>query len=154
MNLGLGMDPTLRVAVPHDDGHMISERTSRIIELIREYDDHLDVMWIPPEKRGINEPAFVVVERLADGSTHSVFYVQDEDAFDGSVLERIYNTDVLKQGGNPSAFLNNLDARNRAVKAIAEKVRQEALEEYIEEAYAVLKSPLHRYKGSNGKVYE
>ncbi len=134
--------------VPHDDGSFISERVSRIVELVREYDPRIDVRWIKPDQRGPDEPAFALVTRDMSGREYVIFYVQDEQSFDGSVLERLYQSDAEKQGN----VLSAIDARNQAVRAIKQKLHHEQLEEARDVAYHILRSPKHTYK-HNGVKY-
>lgn len=136
--------------VPHDDGRFISERVSRIVELIREYDSTIDVRWVPPDERQYtDDPAFALVTRDRVGREYVIFYVQSEKEFDGSVLERLYQTDAAKHGN----ILNDIDARNQAIKAIQAKLHKERLEEAHEMFYDVMKSPLHTYKMPDGRVF-
>lgn len=136
--------------VPHDDGRFISEKVSRIAELVREYDPTIDVRWIPPDRREFaTDPAFALVTRDRSGREYVIFYVQDESKFDGTVLEMLYKTDAAKHGN----LLNDIDARNQAVKALQEKLFKERLEEAHEIFYDVMKSPMHTYKMPDGRVF-
>lgn len=110
--------------VPHDDGHFISERVSRVVEIIRETWPMLDVKWIPPEIREPGDAAFVIVERLPDGREVSVLHVQTEAEFDHRVLARIEQGDNSK--GN---VLEVIEAEERALRRYQEK----QLQEYIDE---------------------
>lgn len=140
MDKMLGFDP-VNLPVPHEDGSFISERVSRIAELIREYDPNLDVRWIPHNKRTRSEPQFAIVERMTNGAEAVVFYVQDEKEFDGSVLERIYMNDAAKHGN----ILDKIEAQNQAVRALQEKDYKEKMAEATDLAYHILKSPKHTY---------
>jgi hypothetical protein len=136
--------------VPHDDGHFISDRVSRTVELIRQYDSNLDVVWLPPERRdNPNDPEFYVVERMADGRTLPVFSIQSAEFMDERLLERIYETDALKQDD----VLSAMDARNKAKRDMIMAEARDRELEYLEVAKSVLKSPKSRYR-HNGRVYE
>jgi hypothetical protein len=87
----IGID---ELPIPHEDGSFVSERVSRIVEIIRDYD--------PGRKHNIQE---------------------------------------------------RIDAQNAAARIVKEKKRLEALEEQLEVATAILKSPKSKYIGPNGKVY-
>lgn len=128
--------------VPHDDGSFISEKVSRIAELVREYDHNIDVRWVRPQDRDPGDPAFAIVDATPGKQEYVIFYVQDESEFDGRVLERLYQTDAAKHGN----MLNEIEARNAAVKAIQEKLHKERLEEAHDLAYHILKSNKHAYK--------
>lgn len=135
--------------VPHDDGHFISEKVSRTVELIRQYDPNLDVVWLPPERRdNPNDPEFYVVERMADGRTLPVFSIQSAEFMDERLLERIYTNDAEKQGN----IMDAIDARNKARRDMIAKESAEREAEYLEVAQAILRSPKSTYR-HNGKVY-
>lgn len=140
------VNPTLPVA--HDDGHFISERVSRLVEIIRERWPVVDVKWIPPELRGVYDDAFLIVENLPDGRTVPIFRVKNEQEFDGSVLERLIQSD--NANGNVH---NAIEAQNEAVRLIQKKLEKEQREEAHDLAGSILKSPLHtyRHKMDNGR---
>ena len=137
---------TVDLPTVHDDGHFISAKVSRVVELIREYDHHLDVKWVPPDKRGPNDPAFAITERLGDGREVVAFYVDTEDHFDEGVLARIYMGDNTK---------NDVQARVTAQNAAAEAVRHAKQREELEEYYSLLGSMItskkHTYKHEGRK---
>jgi hypothetical protein len=110
--------------VPHDDGHFISERVSRVVDIIRETWPMLDVKWIPPEIRSPGEAAFVIVERLVDGREVVVFHVQTEEEFDHRILARIEQGDNAKGG-----VLESLEAEERALRRYQAKQLQEQIDE-------------------------
>lgn len=136
--------------VPHDDGHFISERVSRTVQLIRDYDSRLDVVWLPPERRDHpDDPQFYVVECMPDGRRLPVFSIQDESFMDERLLERIYMNDAEKQGN----IMEAIDARNRARRDMIARENKDREAEILDIAKHVLASPKSRYR-HNGKVYE
>lgn len=110
--------------VPHDDGHFISERISRVVEIIRETWPMLDVKWIPPELRAEGDAAFVIVEHLPDGREVPVFHVATESEFDHRILAKIEQGDNSK--GN---LLETIEAEERALRRYQEKQLAEYLED-------------------------
>lgn len=110
--------------VPHDDGHFISERISRVVEIIRETWPMLDVKWIPPEIREAGDAAFVIVEKLPDGREVPVLHVNSEADFDHRVLARIEQGDNSKRN-----VLEVIEAEERALRRYQEKQLQEQIEE-------------------------
>lgn len=130
----------------HDDGHFISGKVSRIVELVREYDHRLDVKWIPPELRGADDPAFAITERLADGREVVAFYVQNESEFDETVLARIFLGDNTKHDVQA-----RVEAQNEAARIVAEA---RAFDQYAEQ-YDLIKSMIrsnkHTYKHGGRK---
>lgn len=140
LNSMMSMD----IPVPHEDGSFISERVSRVAELVREYDHHIDVRWIRPQDRLPNDPAFAIVYHNDDGSEYVIFYVDTEAEFDGSVLRRLQGMDQARRGGK--GILNEIDATNEALKIITEARHKEQLEADTDLAYHILHSHKHNYK--------
>ena len=133
--------------VAHDDGRFISAKVSRIVELIRGYDPRLDVMWIPPDKRQLNDPAFVITERSSDGKIHEIFHVQSEEFMDERVLEQVYMADTAKHDVN-----GRIEAHNKAIRDAQALQARDNNEARLDLAKSLLQSPLHTYK-HNGKTY-
>jgi hypothetical protein len=140
----IGID---ELPIPHVDGSFVSERVSRIVEIIRDYDSNLDVKWVPPAARTPGMAAFAITEKIGDKEVIA-FHVQTEAEFDERVLERIFLHDGRKHN-----IQEQLEAKNAAARIVKEKKRLEALEEQLEVATAILKSPKSKYIGPNGKVY-
>lgn len=135
--------------VPHADGSFISERVSRIVEVIRDYDSTLDVRWIPPNQRGAEDPAFAIVCSPVGAPEYVVFYIKDEAAMDGGVLQRIYEMDAAKHGN----ILTKIESENKAVRAIQANLHKERLAEAADLSYSILRSKKHVYK-HDGIRYE
>lgn len=146
---GISASMLANLPVPHADGSFISERVSRLIEIIRDYDRHLDVRWIPPAQRAADDPGFALVSAVPGQPEYVVFYIQDESKFDGGVLERLYQMDAAKHGN----ILTKIEAENAAVKAIQAKLHTERLEEAHDIAYHIQRSSLNNYR-HNGRTYE
>lgn len=142
------MENILDLPVPHSDGRWINERVSRIVEIIRDYDPNLEVCWIPPDKREPGDAAFAIVETGPSGLRTVAFYVQTEAEFDERILARVFAGDTTKND-----VYGNLEAQNAAVEAIKLKRQMEAWEEEKDHMRHVLKSPLNKYVGKEGRVY-
>jgi len=131
--------------VPHEDGSWVSERISRIVDLIREYDPRLDVRWIPAAAREPGDAAFAIIELTPDGP-RTAFLVQTEDEFDERVLARIYQADSTKHD-----VAANLDALNRAHAALQQRVREETWEELADQSKFLMRTPLWNPRIGNKK---
>lgn len=131
----------------HDDGRFISAKVSRVVELLREYDSNLDVKWVPPDRRAVGDPAFMITERLRDGSEVVAFYVQDEESFDERVLQRVILGDNTHHDVQA-----RIDAENAAVNALADAKRREELAIYADRAHSMIHSGKHTYR-HGGKIY-
>ena len=125
-------NPLLPVAL--DDGHFASARVVRLIEIIREKWPSLDVKWIPREMRAENEPAFLIVEQF-QGQELPVFFVQNEEQFDGTVIERLIMSDSEQHNVH-----DVVEARNQAVRLVSEKVKQDAMDEKLDMVKHAIKS--------------
>lgn len=131
----------------HEDGRFISAKVSRIVELIRDYDHHLDVKWIPQDMRKPDEPAFAITERLSDGREVVAFYVEKEQDFDERVLARIYEGDNTKHD-----VQQRINAQNAAATAIRESRQRDERYAYYDVMTSMIRSKKHTYK-HNGKKY-
>lgn len=140
------MDFTLDLPTVHEDGRFISAKVSRIIELIREYDHRLNVVWIPPDQRAPHEPAFAITERLGDGRDVVAFYVQSEEQFDESVLERVYLGDVTKHNVE-----SRIETRNKALRDVAARRAEEERHQYYDMLSTMIRSPKHTFKHDGRK---
>lgn len=139
-------DFTLDLPTAHDDGRFISAKVSRIVELIREYDHRLDVMWVPPDMRGPNDPAFAIIERLGDGRNVVAFYVQSEEEFDEGVLERIYLGDNTKHDVQA-----RIEARNKAIRTVELRKQEEERHQYYDMLSTMIRSPKHTFRHDGRK---
>jgi nucleoside-triphosphatase THEP1 len=135
------------IPVPHEDGSFVSEKVSRIIELIHEYSDKLEVRWIHPRERTNGEAAFIIVELCQDGKFRTAFTIQDEDDFDERILARIYAADQEKHGD----VRIKIDDMNRARQALKAKEEAEQLEELNSITRFMIGTPKHRVQLSKNK---
>lgn len=142
------MEQLVAAAIPHMDGRWINERVSRVVEIIRDYDPNLEVCWIPPDKREPGDAAFAIVETGLDGRRSVAFYVQTEAEFDERVLARIFAGDTTK-----SNVLSSIEASEIAHKAMQMKKYLDRWEEEKDHIEHVIKSPLNKYVGKDGRVY-
>jgi hypothetical protein len=130
--------------VPCDDGSFISAKAMRVVEIIRDYDENLDVEWIPRERRLPGDNAIRVVDNRVGGLARVVLSFRDEAEFileDGAdVLERLFLADWTR--GDPIA---RMDARNAAAKALELHRALERVEETKDIGRHALASPKHRY---------
>lgn len=130
-------NPSLPVAL--EDGHFVSARVVRLIEIIREKWPELDVKWIPREMRGEDEPAFLITE-MRDGVEYPVFHVLSEEVFDGSVIERL----ILSDNAHGNVH-DHIEARNKAVRMVQEKIKEDEREERLDIVRHAVKSGKYDY---------
>jgi hypothetical protein len=142
--------PLINVDLPvvHDNGMFISAKISRIVELIREYDEHLDVKYVPADRRGPNDAAFMITERLRDGREVPAFYVQSECDFDEDVLAKIYESDNAHHN-----VQSIMESKNKAAKAVMQRRHEEERAAHYDLMTSMIKSKKHTYR-HNGKKYD
>lgn len=129
----------LNPTVPLSDGHWVNERVAHIVEEIRAYHPHLDVMWNP--NAGPDEPEFLVVENIPDGRQEIVIAVNSQAEFTGEILARIIAGDTSRRD-----VLSEMDAKNEAVMRLQRKMAEESFAEVKDIAKHVLQSPLNSYR--------
>lgn len=142
-------DMVANLPVPHHDGSMISPAIDRTIEVIKNYDWHLDVRWIPRDNRAPGDAAFAIVY-TGNGPEYVVMYVDTEEDMVNSnhVLQRIAEAD--NKNGSVEQIM---EAKNRLVRERQQKQYEDAIEEANDLAAHIWKSPKARYR-HNGHVYE
>lgn len=72
------------------DGQIVERDALNIAEKIREYDENLELMCLDPDKAGVNDAPFVVLEKLPNGTMTVAFEAWQ---LDDRLLERIYQAD-------------------------------------------------------------
>lgn len=101
------------------DGRIVSAEHLRIAEIIKDYNDELELAWIPPENRNHNEEyPFAVIHSPVGKASYVVFKVK-EDEMDHRILARLFTGDLSKN--NPQALIE----ADEAAKALIEFKRQE-----------------------------
>lgn len=133
------------IFVPTDDGHWVSEEFERLAQVIKDYDEYLELRWIPTDKRTRDdkEPYIVV-----DVRTNSpVLYATELDT-PVDILERLFNAD--NKHGN---VLTRLETRNTAIEVLNKRKQLDELEELHDKANFMLNSPLHTIN-MNGKKFD
>lgn len=134
--------------VVHDNGMFISAKISRIVELIREYDNNLDVKYIPPHMRRPDEAAFMITERLRDGREVVAFYVQSECDFDEDVLAKVYEADNAKHD-----VQSVMESKNKAATAVRHAREREEREAHYDLMLSMINSKKHTFR-HGGKKYD
>ena len=72
------------------DGQIVERDALHIAERIHEYDENLELVCLDPDKAGINDAPFLVLELLPNGTRTVAF---EAWSLDERLLERIYNAD-------------------------------------------------------------
>jgi len=129
--------------VPVDDGHLVTAKAMRVVEIVRDFDPHLEVEWIPPERRLPGDSAIRIVDTRLRGLNRVVMSFSDEEELtrrEGQdVLERLFLADHSR--GNPVA---RMEAANAAAEALRLKRERERMEEHLDIMRHALAGP-HTY---------
>ncbi len=128
--------------IPVDDGRWVNADFERLARVIKDYDENLELRWIPPDKRTRNDkkPYVIVDIRLNE----VVLYASELDTPE-DILARLFIADNEK--GN---VLSKIDAYNNAIKAMKMKEWLDEREDMRDQANFLFSSPLNTIK-FNGK---
>jgi hypothetical protein len=130
-------------------GRLLDSNANRIAQAVKEYNEDLELAWIPPEVRGVETPPYAIIHRPKVGEEYVVFTIQ-ENEMDSRVLARLYYNDRARQGDNGP--LSKLESTEAAQQTLMRKQQKEEMMEAHEVAYSILKSKKNYYK-HNGVVY-
>lgn len=132
-----------------EDGQFVSEDHKRIAEIIHDYDPALQLAWIPPAARGVEDDGkeFAVIHTQEGRPSYFVFFLS-KDEVDHRVLTRLWEADNKDKN-----VLTALEAQNAAIEAIRMKQNMDDLEDKKELVGSIIKSPKSKYK-HNGVAYQ
>lgn len=124
----------------------ISPDQEYIAEIIKDYDPHLELQYIPPDSLFPGQKPFRVVHRPPGKPEYIVFYA---DVCDQRILERLWTHDNARTN-----VLTDQEAREAATKALAYKRWMEENEDASNQFAHAMASPLNVYKyhGSDGAL--
>lgn len=133
--------------VPAEDGHFINEKFARISEIIHDFDERLQLVWIPPENRTKNdtEPPYAVLHTAPDGQQKIVLLIKEEE-LDERVLQKLFLGDTSKHD-----VLAQLEASELATEVLRNKELMEKAEWRKDFVSTVVGSHKHSFR-HNGKV--
>lgn len=131
--------------IPTDDGRWVSEEFERLARIIQDYDQDLELRWIPPEHRTRDDksPYCVFDTRVQQ----PVFFATELDTPE-SILARLFDSDN-KQGN----VLTRLEKQEAATKAMQLKAQADEWEDMHDQANFFKNSHLHTLK-FNGKKFD
>lgn len=133
------------VYIPVDDGRWIDENFARLAEIVNDYDEHLELYWIPPEHRTREDKKPYVVWDTRVNS--SVLYVSELDT-PQQILAKLFEGD-----NRHGDVLRRLEAHNAAVEAFQMKERMDQMEVAHDYARFLWHSPLN-YVKAKGKKFD
>lgn len=118
-----------------NSGMALSAEHTRIAELIKEYEPSLELAWIPPENRTINDAyPFAIIHRVQGFEPYVVMRLTENEV-DHRVLARLYAVDNSR--GN---VLSMLELEEQARRQVLERKVQDDREEANELAAWAIKT--------------
>lgn len=137
------LDYFANLAEPLNDGTWVNSKLARIVEIINDYDSMLEVRWIPRDKRHFEDDVFQIVDKRIN---RVAFSVKDENSFNESVLNQIFEADMEKNSGGPISVVQKIEIANKTKKLLSAKKWEEELEDKEEMLKTIVGSPLNAYK--------
>lgn len=120
-----------------ESGHFLSAEHQRIAQVIHDYDPSLELAWIPPDNRALNEEYPFAVLHKPEGFPPYVVMRLRENEVDHRVISRLWANDA--KNGN---VLDAIEKDEQARQALALLEREEAEAEARELAAFMVKSPV------------
>ena len=117
----------MSVILDPSSGHGLSQEHSRVAELISEYEPSLELAWVPPDQRQLNEEfPFAIIHRPVGLEPYVVMRLRESEV-DHRVIGRLAAADQTR-GNTLDAIEVEEAARRELVKRRQEDERQEAKE--------------------------
>lgn len=139
------------IYVPTSDGRFVSQKMQDLTEIIKDYDEWLELKWIPPENRrepGDELEAYAIFDTNPTTDNKPIMFFKETDTPE-EILSRLLMGDTSK--GDP---LKKIDAHNDMRKLMQMKRFQIEMEEAEDQASFLIQSPLNylKWKTSDGQV--
>jgi hypothetical protein len=128
------------IYLPNENGNFISENQRRTAEILQDYDPNLQLQWIPPGDRGVNDYAFRVVDTHPNRNNYVVCFANECDE---RLLAKVFQADQQRNGHDVLSYLDNHNAAIELLKA--SKAEEQRMEDH-ELAYSILRSTKIHYK--------
>ena len=133
------------VFTPAQDGRWVDDNYARLAEVVHDYDNYLQLRWIPPEHRTRNDKKpYVIVDTRTESP---VLYASELDT-PQEILTSLFMGDN-KRGD----VLARMEAMEAAQKALQYKEQMEQYEQAADEAKFLLQTPLNSIR-FNGKILD
>lgn len=126
---------TTSVRWDEETGHFLSKEHQRIAQVIHDYDPTLELAWIPPENRTLNDTHPFAIIHHPVGQQSYVAMRLKENEVDHRVISRLWSNDA--QNGN---VLNAIEKEEEARRAVDYLRREEEMEEAREMASWMVKA--------------
>lgn len=127
---------TTSVRWHEETGHFLSKEHQRIAQVIHDYDPTLELAWIPPENRTLQDThPFAIIHHPVGQPSYVVMRLKENEV-DHRVIGRLWRNDV--QNGNVLDAIEKDEAARNAVEYLR---REEEMEEAREMAAWMVKAP-------------
>lgn len=136
---GIDLTDDGHIYFPSNDGTFVSQKQSRINEILKDYDSKLELQWIPPGRRNEKDEPFRVVCFPKNGHPYLICTALEADE---RLLATVFHSDQVKNGGNVLSWLDNY---NRSKEIYNAKVNHDNLQEAHEIAKAVIRNNKSSY---------
>lgn len=120
-----------------ESGYALSAEHQRIAEIIQDYDSSLELAWVPPDKRQINEEfPFAVIHRPLGAEPYVVMRLRANEV-DHRVLSRLWAHD-----SKFNSVIDNIERDEAARRAVELKQQMEDEEQRKEFVSWAMKAPV------------
>jgi hypothetical protein len=127
-------------------GHALSAQHTRIAEIIRDYNEELELAWIPPNERtSFDAKPFAIIHNMPNGSRYVVGTFSEAE-MDHRIIAHLFNHDARNRD-----VLSDLDRENAAKELVSLKERQDELEDQQAMARAMIKTKQSTWKHGGKK---
>lgn len=117
------------------EGHMLSAEHVRIATVIHDYDPNLELAWVPPERRTLNEEhPYAVIHNDPNGSRNIVMRLRENEV-DHRVIARLWERD--SKYNNVLAAIEADEAARQAIamlRAAEDKAEKDELAAWMIQA--------------------
>lgn len=124
------------IIVATEEGQFVSQKWMFLAEMLQDYNPSLELRWIPPEKREVEDrdKPYMVVHQDRQGRNYIVLYASETDQPE-DVMTRIIQAD-MKHGN----VLDRMEIRNNVQRLFELRKREEELAEQEEFAAWLVKT--------------
>lgn len=134
-----------------DYGGFVNSNHERVAQFVKDYDDELELGWIPPANRdSTDSKPFCIIHNNPNGSRQTVTYFYESELNIDHVAMWLMENDFKRN--HPNEIFDRVQAGILAKQIADAKATEDAAAEKWEFGKSLLRSPLNVYR-HNGKVY-
>lgn len=133
-----------------DTGGWINANYERVARFIKDYDEELELGWIPPDKREQGDIPYCIIHNHPNGTRQAVSFWHEAQLNIETIAVWLMENDFART--NPNEIFDRMVATQLAKELADAKVIEDEAEEAWDWGKSLLRSPKFWYK-HNGKVY-